>query len=179
MSDGPSRDFAPQPEPLTVPETAVNADARLLGRAIAIAAQAHASQVDKGGAPYILHPIRVMNRVPGIDAKIVAVLHDVLEDCSEWSPSKLLAQGFSREVVGAVQALTRGRGEDYGLFIERVKDNRLARIVKIADLRDNMDLTRIAEPTARDRERQAKYRRALHKLGATVEPAPTGDKPDE
>lgn len=150
-------------------EDAASTPVRLLGRAIAIAAQAHEAQVDKGGAPYILHPIRVMNRVAPIDAKIVAVLHDVLEDCPGWTASRLLAQGFSREIVGALQVLTRRRGEDYELFIARCKANRLARLVKIADLRDNSDLTRIQEPTEADRARQAKYHRALFALGARVE----------
>jgi len=135
-----------------------------LERAIAIAATAHEGQVDKAGAPYILHPLRLMLAMASPEARIAAVLHDVVED-SEGAVTleTLRAERFSDAVVEAVEALTKREEEkdDYEAFIRRLAPNPLAREVKLADLRDNADLTRIAEPTDLDRERIEKYRRAI------------------
>jgi (p)ppGpp synthase/HD superfamily hydrolase len=86
-----------------------------LETAIAIAAEAHEGQVDKAGAPYILHPLRVMLRLDTNEERIVAVLHDVVEDCKGWSFKRLKAEKFSDRVIGALKALTkRKQGEpDY------------------------------------------------------------------
>ena len=114
-----------------------------LARAIAIAASAHAEQIDKSGRPYILHPIRVMQRVTqhGLAAQTVAVLHDVVEDT--WITLDLLTQmGFSEEVVAGVDAMTRRDGEEYFAYIERCGRNYLGSLVKIADLEDNSDPVR-------------------------------------
>lgn len=131
-----------------------------LERAITIAAQAHAGQVDKGGAPYILHPLRVMLGVEQPEERIVAVLHDVLED-SAVTLEQLRAEGFSAPVLAALSALTKVEGEDYPAFIRRAAANPLARRVKRADLADNSDLSRIPEPGAEDLRRLEKYRQAL------------------
>lgn len=131
-----------------------------LERAIAIAAIAHEGQVDKAGAPYVLHPLRMMLAVTTPEARIAAVLHDVVED-TPVTLEQLRADGFSAAVVEAVEALTKRQDEDYETFIRRVAPNPIAREVKLADLRDNADLTRIAEPTEKDRARVEKYRRAM------------------
>lgn len=128
-------------------------------RAIAIAVQAHAGQLDKAGEPYVLHPLRVMFRMTSMDERIVAVLHDVVED-SEWTLQGLQQEGFSHEVVTAVDALTRRDGESYEDFVRRAGANPLARRVKLADLEDNMDMTRIVAPKAGDTSRFERYRRA-------------------
>ena len=131
-----------------------------LERAIAIAAEAHAGQADKAGAPYILHPIRVMLRVQTLEERIVAVLHDVLEDCPAWSASRLRDEGFGPAALTAIHALTRRDGEPYMEFVRRAAADPIARRVKLADLEDNLDATRLAELTARDRSRMERYRRA-------------------
>jgi (p)ppGpp synthase/HD superfamily hydrolase len=135
-----------------------------LERAIEIAAQVHTGQVDKAGQPYILHPLRLMLAVSSTEARMAAVLHDVVED-SEGAVTleTLRAEGFSGDVVAAVEALTKRKDEEneYEAFIRRLAPNPLAREVKLADLRDNSDLSRIAAPTERDRERIKKYRRAI------------------
>lgn len=136
-----------------------------LERAIAIAAEAHAGQVDKGGAPYILHPLRVMLAVSEPDERIVAVLHDVVED-SDWTFEGLAQAGFSATVIKALKALTKVEGEAYEAFIQRAKANRIARRVKLADIADNSDLSRIAQPTTEDHWRIEKYRRAAAALEA-------------
>ena len=134
-----------------------------LERAIEIAAKAHTGQVDKAGQPYVLHPLRMMLAVSTLEARMVAVLHDVVED-TDVTLEQLQAEGFPASVLEAVEALTKRDGEDYEGFIGRVAPNAVAREVKLADLRDNADLSRIAEPTERDRARIEKYRRAIEYL---------------
>jgi hypothetical protein len=135
-----------------------------LERAIALAAEAHAGQQDKVGETYILHPLRVMLAVRTTEERIVGVLHDVVED-TPWNLDGLRAEEFSPAVVDAVDALTRREGEDYFDFVRRAGAHPLARPVKVADLRDNLDLTRIAAPTQRDHDRCERYRKALALLG--------------
>ncbi len=136
-----------------------------LERAIAIAATAHAGQVDKGGAPYILHPLKVMLRMSSLEERIVAVLHDVVEDCG-ISLDDLRKEGFSEEVLSAVESVTKVPGESYEDFVERAAQNPIGRVVKLADLEENSDLSRIASPSWEDLERVEKYRRAIGRLRA-------------
>ncbi|MGF6222911.1 HD domain-containing protein [Pseudomonas sp. YL-218 TE3947] len=131
-----------------------------LERAIAIAAAAHEGQVDKGGAPYILHPLKVMLRVNTLEERIVAVLHDVVEDCG-ISFDDLRKEGFSETVLMAIASVTKVPDESYEEFIERVAQNPIGRVVKLADLEENSDLSRIAQPSWEDLERVEKYRRAI------------------
>lgn len=134
-----------------------------LERAIAIAAEAHAGQVDKAGAPYILHPLRVMLSLTTYEERIVGVLHDVVEDCPDWPVRRLASEGFPNAVLDALASVTKlpQEEQDYDAFILRAANSVIGRPVKIADLNDNLDLSRIANPTERDFERLAKYRRAL------------------
>ncbi|WP_448723781.1 HD domain-containing protein [Pseudomonas farris] len=131
-----------------------------LERAIAIAAAAHEGQVDKGGAPYILHPLKVMLRVNTLEERIVAVLHDVVEDCG-ISFDDLRNEGFSETVLMAIASVTKVPDESYEEFVERVAQNPIGRVVKLADLEENSDLSRIAQPSWEDLERVEKYRRAM------------------
>jgi (p)ppGpp synthase/HD superfamily hydrolase len=134
-----------------------------LERAILIAAQAHLGQRDKAGAPYILHPLRMMMRMESEPAMIAAVLHDVVED-SEWTLEQLRGEGFSEDVLQAVDCLTSREGETYDEFIARVRASAIARRVKIADLEDNMNVKRIGEITPKDLARIEKYHRAWRAL---------------
>lgn len=131
--------------------------------AIALAAQAHKGQRDKAGAPYILHPIRVMLRVESEEERLTAILHDVVED-SPYTVEQLRELGYPAAVVAAVDRLSRREGETYDEFIERIAPDPLARRVKIADLEDNIDLTRIKDPQQRDYDRLARYEKALVRL---------------
>lgn len=128
-------------------------------RARAIAESAHAGQVDKAGADYITHPLRVCDAVTGHDARIVALLHDVVED-SDWTLEGLREEGFSDAVVAAVDALTHREDEDYFDAVRRARDNDLARTVKLADLADNSDRTRLGTVTEDDERRLRKYAEA-------------------
>ncbi len=149
-----------------------------LERAIEIARKAHKGQVDKAGAPYIGHPLRVMERVPE-EAKMAAVLHDVLED-SSFTLGDLRAEGFPESVVEAVEALTKRPGETYALFILRAASNDIARTVKLADLFDNCDLSRIPDPGPEDYERLKKYQGAIRAIRILFldPPSPKINTPD-
>ena len=143
----------------------------LLRKAIEIATKAHLGQVDKGGYPYIGHPLRVMNAVEATEEKIVAVLHDVIEDTSV-SYDDLHEEGFSHTVVFAhreadlfeIAALTKIDGEPRKTYLKRIIDNPLALKVKIADLEDNCNLERTQNPSERDFARTKRYNQELQKL---------------
>jgi (p)ppGpp synthase/HD superfamily hydrolase len=134
-----------------------------LEHAISLAVEAHRGQKDRAGAPYILHPLRMMFRVETDAEKIVAVLHDVVED-TDWTLDRLRAEGFPEEVVAAVDHLTRREGESYDDFVRRAAAHPVARRVKIADLEDNMDVRRTGTVTEEDTERLTRYHRAWRSL---------------
>ena len=133
-------------------------------RAIQIAVTAHAGIKDKGGKPYILHPIKVMMRVETEEEQIVAILHDVVED-TDWTFDALRNEGFSETVIEALETVTKqSEDEDYEDFIKRSLQNDIGRKVKIADLRENLDVTRIGELSEKDIKRINKYKKALQTL---------------
>ena len=136
-----------------------------LERAIEIAVIAHKDQREKSGAPYILHPLRVMLSLESEDERIVGVLHDVVED-TPWTFGQLREEGFSDDVLAALDTVTIRANEDYLDFIARSAGNAIGRQVKMADLRDNIDLSRIPEPTEKDFKRIEKYKHALAELQA-------------
>jgi hypothetical protein len=140
-----------------------------LERAIVIATEGHSGVKDKGGEPYILHPLRLMLSLPSPEERIVAVLHDVVEDCREWTLERLGAEGFSDRVIAALDSVTKREGEDYSAFIVRAAADPIGRRVKLADLRDNSDISRIPAPTENDHERIEKYRQAIKLLQAISE----------
>ena len=135
----------------------------LFARAVEIAAHAHAGTVDKAGAPYLLHPLRVMLSVDDAEERIVAVLHDVIED-SEWTLEGLAAEGFSGAIIEALDCLTKRDGEAYDDYIDRVAQDRIATRVKLADLTDNMDVRRLADIDDADCRRLARYPRTWPRL---------------
>lgn len=143
----------------------------MLDRAILIAAQAHLGQKDKMGAPYILHPLRMMFRFATQTEMIIAVLHDVVEDNPDWNSDRLRQEGFSEQIIQAVDHLTRREQENYEEFVARASQNDLARRVKLADLEDNMDLTRLNNLTEDDKKRLERYHRAWVKVSKEVTPA--------
>ena len=134
-----------------------------LERAIAIAAEAHSGAQDKAGQPYILHPLRVMLAVNSTDERIAAAFHDVLED-TDWTVDRLRQEGFTETVLNALEALTKDEDEEYLAYVRRAAANPVARAVKLADLEDNMDLSRLPSPTDRDRERIKRYKAAASLL---------------
>jgi len=131
----------------------------MLNKAIEIANKAHAGQFDKGDEPYILHPLRVMLTRKNNVERICAVLHDVVED-SNITLENLAQEGLSEEVLTVLNCLTRRKDESYEQFIDRILKNETACRIKLADLDDNMDITRIKALTAKDLKRIDKYKEA-------------------
>ena len=123
----------------------------------------HRGQVDKAGLPYYGHLIRVSQDLFNGKRKIVALLHDSIED-TDVTAEYLLQQGFPQEIVEAVVAMSRKEGESYEDFIDRVAENKLATEVKLSDLEDNMNIFRLNEITEEDRLRLNRYLKAWRKL---------------
>jgi len=147
-----------------------------LEKAIKIAVEAHTGQVDKGGNPYILHPLRVMQSLNSDEERIVGVLHDVVEDCEGWTWERLKDQGCSDEIIEALKSVSKTLEEEkqfkemdapddkmdhYLRFIQRAKANKIGRNVKAADIRDNLDISRIDDITESDINRLNRYKKAL------------------
>jgi (p)ppGpp synthase/HD superfamily hydrolase len=131
--------------------------------AIALAVEAHRGQTDKIGQPYVLHVLRVMFRCDSDTERIVAVLHDVVEDTGRTFDD-LRRLGYSEEVLAALDCVTKRQGETYEQFVERAAQNPVARRVKLADLEDNMDVRRLTQVSEKDRERLDKYVKAWRRL---------------
>ena len=131
----------------------------LLKKADQIAENAHQGQLDKGGQPYIEHPRAVSDELSDLEEKIVALLHDLCED-TPWTVKQLRENGFTPQICLAVDLMTHRPGDSYGQYLTRLRQNRIARNVKLMDLSHNMNLDRIPNPTQADRDRVEKYRRA-------------------
>jgi (p)ppGpp synthase/HD superfamily hydrolase len=132
----------------------------LLDKAIIIATNAHAGQVDKGGNPYILHPLSLMVHMKTENERIVAALHDVLEDTSV-TIDFLRQEGFGDDIIIPLVHLTRQNTETYMDFIKRASLNPISKAVKIDDIKNNMDLSRIINLSQKDYDRFNKYKKAL------------------
>ena len=135
----------------------------MLELALSIATGAHKGQFDKAGVDYIEHPIYVASQVDTEEEKAVALLHDVIED-SPFTAEELLLAGLPETVVTAVQILSKKKGQDYQTYLENVKSNSLARVLKLADLKHNSDLSRLSSVTDKDLERLEKYKKAIDYL---------------
>ena len=135
----------------------------ILQRAIEIATEAHKGQTDRAGKPYIGHIIRVSQAGKNLEERMAGILHDIVED-TDWTFERLAGEGIPPQVVDAVRCLTKQEGEDYDRFIERVKTNPIAIEVKLNDLRDNMDATRIPAIDDWYVAHLRKYHRAYNEL---------------
>lgn len=131
--------------------------------AMKICFKAHAHQLDKSGLPYVFHPFHIAEQMKDEDTTIVALLHDVVED-SDITLDDLKKYGFSEDVISAVAAMTHSQNIDYMDYIAQVKKNPIAAAVKLEDLRHNSDLTRLEEVTAKDIQRNEKYKKAMELL---------------
>lgn len=131
----------------------------MLSKAIAIAAKAFEGRKDKGGKPYILHCLTVMQAVEnlGEEAMIVAILHDIIEDCKEWNQEALSKEGFSYAVIHKIFILTKNKDEEYLAYIKRISGDKICTAIKLADLRHNSDITRLKGLTKKDFDRLEKY----------------------
>lgn len=137
--------------------------AKLLDKAARICVEKHAGQRDKTGAAYFQHPMRVAMRCKSDDEKMVALLHDTIED-TDVTPEYLLAEGFPQAIVDGVLSVTKREVEGYEEFVARAKRNPIGRTVKLHDLEDNLDIFRLTELDATMMERYNKYLRAYRFL---------------
>lgn len=135
----------------------------MLSEGIRIALEAHEGKTDRGGQPYILHPLRVMLAMKEDHLRLAAILHDVVED-SSITLGQLSAKGFPEDVVRIVGTLTRRELESYDDYISRVLLSEDACHVKLADLKDNMNLARIPEPNGEDFDRLERYEKAKERI---------------
>ncbi|MBR6542878.1 MAG: GTP pyrophosphokinase [Anaerotignum sp.] len=140
----------------------------MLEKAMILAAKGHMGQVDKGGHPYILHPTRVMLSCKTVEEKTVAMMHDLLEDTA-YTEDDLREEGFPEKIIEAVVCLTKTEGEEYADYVERICQNKLAARVKLADLKDNMDLNRLPGLTPKDFQRLEKYLRTKIRIEQALE----------
>lgn len=141
----------------------------MLGRMLVLATNAHAGQFDRGGAPYILHPLKVMHYLKSEDEELqcIALGHDVIEDTSVTFQD-LRDANISERVISAMRALTKMPGESYDEYKSRVFANRDAMRVKLADLRHNSDIRRLKGVTDKDLARIAKYQRFYLEIQARL-----------
>ena len=132
--------------------------------AIELAIKYHKGQMDKGGNPYILHPLEVMNNVNRMESKIVAVLHDIIED-TQCSVDTLREYGIDEDAIESINVLTHKEGMSYMEYITEISYDLIATEVKLADLKYNMDLSRLNRKiTNKDLERNKKYMKAYYFL---------------
>lgn len=132
-------------------------------RAMKLCFEAHKDQTDKSGMPYVFHPFHLAEQMTDEDSTIVALLHDVVED-TDLTLTDLEEMGFSARVTEAVGYLTHPEGVPYLDYVARIRENPIARQVKLADLRHNSDLSRLDEVDEKALARIEKYRAAMELL---------------
>ncbi len=129
-------------------------------KALKLCFEAHKNQVDKSGLPYVFHPAHVAEQMTDEATTIVALLHDVVED-TDYTLEDLAAEGFGKEILEAVALMTHEDDVPYLDYVAKLKDNPIARAVKLADLAHNSDLSRIGEVDEETRQRLEKYKKAI------------------
>lgn len=132
-------------------------------KALRLCFEAHKNQVDKGGSPYVFHPFHLAEQMKDESSTIVALLHDVVED-TDYTFADLRHMGFESEVIEALRLMTHDENIPYMEYIEKIRENPIARAVKLADLKHNSDLTRLDAVDERILKRKEKYSRAIRLL---------------
>lgn len=136
----------------------------LTKKAILLSFEAHKDQFDKSGMPYVYHPFYLAEQMTDEDTTIVALLHDVAED-THLTVDDIQKMGFSETVCDALRLLTHDKGVPYMDYVGQIKNNPIAKTVKLADLRHNSDLSRLDNVSEKDLMRVEKYRTAIELLG--------------
>ena len=132
-------------------------------KAMMIAFQSHKNQTDKSGMPYIYHPVHLAEQMKDEETTCVALLHDVVED-TDWTLDELREQGFDARIIEALKLMTHAEGVPYMEYVTQIKPNPIAKVVKLADLRHNSDLTRLNEVNEKALARVEKYKKAIAML---------------
>ena len=134
-------------------------------RALKLCFEAHKDQRDKSGMPYVFHPFHLAEQMETEETTIVALLHDVVED-TDYTIDDLAAMGFSKAVTDAISLMTHADGVEYMDYVRLIKDNPLAKAVKLADLSHNSDLSRLDSVDERALARRDKYQKAIELLNS-------------
>ena len=129
-------------------------------KALKLCFNAHKDQLDKSGLPYVFHPFHLADQMNDENTTIVALLHDIVED-TDYTLKDLREMGFNEEVLGAIELMTHGDDVPYMDYVAKIKENPIAKKVKLADLRHNSDITRLDTITQKDLERAEKYKKAI------------------
>ena len=137
----------------------------LTKKALIISFNAHKNQLDKSGMPYVYHPYEVAAHMETEAETCVALLHDVVEDTDTTLDE--LAEIFPEEAIDALRLMTHDTSVPYLDYVKKIKDNPIARKVKLADLRHNSDLSRLSSVTEKDFKRIEKYKAAIQILENT------------
>ncbi len=132
-------------------------------KALKLCFKAHKKQVDKSGIPYVFHPFHLAEQMSDEDTTVTALLHDVVED-TKYTLKYLKKKGFSERVLEAIALLTHNDGSDYLEYVARIKENPIAKAVKVADLKHNSDLSRLDVVDEKALQRREKYQKALELL---------------
>jgi (p)ppGpp synthase/HD superfamily hydrolase len=129
-------------------------------KALKLCFNAHKDQLDKSGLPYVFHPFHLADQMNDENTTIVALLHDIVED-TDYTLKDLREMGFNEEVLGAIELMTHGDDVPYMDYVAKIKENPIAKKVKLADLRHNSDITRLDTITQKDLDRAEKYKKAI------------------
>ncbi len=140
----------------------------LTKKAMRLCFAAHKDQVDKSGLPYVFHPFHVAEQMTTEETTAVALLHDVIED-TDYTLADIAAMGFPQSVTDALKLLTHDERVPYMTYVAAIKQNPIARAVKLADLRHNSDLSRLDRIDEKALERVRKYRSAIQLLTADAD----------
>ena len=140
----------------------------LTKKALKISFEAHKEQFDKSGIPYVYHPYELASQMTTEAETCVALLHDIVEDTSTTFED-LINEGFDGEIIDAIRLMTHNDGSNYFDYVKRIKQNPIAKAVKLADLRHNSTISRLDEITPKDLERVEKYKQAIEILQGNVE----------
>lgn len=135
----------------------------LTKKALKLCFEAHKAQYDKSGMPYVFHPFHLAEQMATEETTVVALLHDLVED-TDYTIADLTEMGFPKAITDAIQLMTHGEGVDYFAYVAAIKENPIAKAVKIADLTHNSDLSRLDEVTEKALNRREKYQKALKML---------------
>ena len=131
--------------------------------ALKLCFEAHKDQTDKSGFPYVVNPFHLAEKMPDEKTTVVALLHEVIED-TDYTLDDMKNMGFSDDILSAIALMTHDDGVPYMEYVALIKKNPIAKMVKLADLRHNSDMSRLDKVTAHDRERAEKYKKAIEFL---------------
>ena len=128
--------------------------------ALKLCFEAHKNQTDKSGMPYVFHPFHLAEQMDTEETTIVALLHDLVED-TEYTIEDLTNMGFDKTITDAIALMTHARNVDYMDYVRMIKENPVAKVVKMADLKHNSDLTRLDIVDEKALRRREKYLKAI------------------